>query len=263
MGSGFIHATRGGVAIPATYLRRAPTYAAVVPVEPPASPWQFPSAEELCSAATDELGLVGIGADTEPGTILAAYRAGMFPMPTEPDGPIGWWSPDPRGVLPLDALKVSRSVRRSCRRFEIRVNTSFAEVIDACADPGRPHGWIDPQMRAAYVRLHEMGWVHSVEAWSDGNLAGGLYGVAIGGLFAGESMFHRTTDASKVALVALVDALRDGEDRLIDVQWRTDHLASLGVEEWSRRRYLEALPRILATAPSEWFTSGEHTIPEA
>lgn len=238
-------------------------YAAVVPAEPPASPWQFPSAAELSSSTTDDLGLVGIGADTEPGTILAAYRHGLFPMPTEPDGPMGWWSPDPRGVLPLDALRVSRSLRRSCRRFEIRVDTSFPEVIDACADPRRPHGWIDPQIRAAYIRLHEMGWVHSVETWADDELVGGLYGVAIGGLFAGESMFHRARDASKVALVALVQALDDGENRLVDVQWRTDHLASLGVREWSRRAYLEALPRILASPPAPVFSRGAHTLAEA
>lgn len=211
----------------------------------------------------DELGLVGIGADTEPGTILSAYRHGLFPMPTEPGGPMGWWSPDPRGVLPLDGLHVSRSLRRSRRRFEIRVDTSFAEVIDACADPTRPHGWIDPQIRAAYLRLHELGWVHSVETWRDDVLVGGLYGVAIGGLFAGESMFHRATDASKVALVALVDALDDGETRLIDVQWCTEHLASLGVREWSRNAYLDALPGILSAPPSPVFSRGAHTIPEA
>jgi leucyl/phenylalanyl-tRNA--protein transferase len=206
---------------------------------------------------------VGVGADTEPGTILAAYRHGLFPMPLEAGGPMGWWSPDPRGVLPLDALRVSRSLRRSCRDFEIRIDTAFAEVIDACADPSRPHGWIDPRIRAAYLRLHEIGWVHSVETWQGGALVGGLYGVAIGGLFAGESMFHRVTDASKVALVALVEALRDGADRLIDVQWRTEHLASLGVQEWTRREYLEMLPRVLAAPPSPVFSPGTRTIAEA
>ena len=235
----------------------------MVPVEPPASPWLFPSAAELAAMPSDGLDLVGVGADAEPGTIIAAYRHGLFPMPTEADGPMGWWSPDPRGVLPLDALRVSRSLRRSCREFEIRVDTAFTEVIDACAAPGRPHGWIDAQIRAAYLRLHELGWVHSVETWRDGELAGGLYGVAIGGLFAGESMFHRHTDASKVALVALVDALRDGEHRLVDVQWRTDHLASLGVQEWRRADYLAALPRLLDSPPSAVFSCGPHTIAEA
>ncbi|MEZ5246681.1 MAG: leucyl/phenylalanyl-tRNA--protein transferase [Acidimicrobiales bacterium] len=225
-----------------------------MPVEPPASPWQFPSAAELDALPHDELGLVGVGADNEPGTILSAYRHGLFPMPVEAGGPMGWWSPDPRGVLPLDALRVSRSLRRSCRDFEIRIDTAFAEVIDACADPSRPNGWIDPRIRAAYLRLHELGWVHSVETWQDGALVGGLYGVAIGGLFAGESMFHRVTDASKVALVALVETLRDGTERLIDVQWRTGHLASLGVQERARREYLEMLPRLLAAPPSPVFS---------
>jgi len=211
----------------------------------------------------DELGLVGLGADTEPGTLLAAYRRGLFPMPTERDGPMGWWSPDPRGVLPLNALRISRSLRRSCREFDVRVNTAFPAVIDACADPNRDHGWIDSQIRDAYVRLHDMGWVHSVETWRGDTLVGGLYGIAIGGLFAGESMFHRETDASKVALVALVHALDDDADRLIDVQWRTDHLASLGVQEWRRDRYLEELPRVLASPPSAVFSSGAHTIAEA
>ncbi len=142
-----------------------------------------------------------------------------------------WWSPVERGVLPLDGLRVSRSLRQSVRRIEVRVDTAFDEVIRACADPAREGAWIDEQVRAAYTRLHELGWAHSVEAWRDGELVGGLYGVAVGGLFAGESMFHRATDASKVALVALVDLLRDehADRRVLDVQWPTEHLASLGV----------------------------------
>ncbi len=234
-----------------------------MPVEPPASPWQFPQAADLADLPPDDLGLVGVGADAEPGTILAAYRHGIFPMPTDPHGPMGWWSPDPRGVLPLDALRVSRSLRRACRDFEIRVDTAFPAVLDACADPTRPHGWINSEIRDAYLRLHELGWVHSVEAWQSNRLVGGLYGVAIGGLFAGESMFHLVTDASKVALVALVGTLDDGEHRMIDVQWRTDHLASLGVQEWSRSRYLAAIPALLATEPAALFSGGPHTITEA
>jgi leucyl/phenylalanyl-tRNA--protein transferase len=146
-------------------------------------------------------------------------------------------------VLPLDGLRVSRSLRRSVRRFEIRVDAAVAEVIDGCADPRRPAGWIDPAIRAAYLELHDLGWVHSVEAWCDGRLAGGLYGVSIGGLFAGESMFHRETDASKVALVGLVELLREAPDEpgLVDVQWQTPHLASLGVVQVSRREYLGLL----------------------
>jgi leucyl/phenylalanyl-tRNA--protein transferase len=155
---------------------------------------------------------------------------------------IAWWSPDPRGVVPLDALVVSRSLRRSCRSYEIRFSTAFAEVMAACADPGRPGAWIDRQVRSAYQRLHELGWAHSVEAWDAGNrLVGGLYGVAIGGFFAGESMFHHGRDASKVALVALVEAMRDSQAGLLDVQWLTPHLASLGAVAIDRARYHEAL----------------------
>jgi leucyl/phenylalanyl-tRNA--protein transferase len=207
--------------------------------EPEPTPWSFPPA-----SAADEHGIVGVGADLEPGTVLAAYRQGIFPMPLHRGGPMGWWSPDPRAIIPLERLRISRSLRRSCARYEVRVDTQLAAVIDACADRRRPHGWISPEVRSGYVRLHELGWVHSVEAWSleDGTLAGGLYGLAVGGLFAGESMFHHRTDASKVALVGLVELLRDGEpDRLLDVQWHTDHLGSLGAIEVPRDRYLELL----------------------
>lgn len=191
--------------------------------------------------AADRHGLVAVGADLEPGTILAAYRHGLFPMPIR-RRTVGWWSPDPRGVLPLDGLRVSRSLRRSCGRYEVRVDTAFDAVIDACADPSRPHGWIDGRIATAYRRLHALGWAHSVEAWTpDGELVGGLYGIAIGGLFAGESMFHHRTDASKVALVHLVGLLRDGGATLLDVQWRTDHLASLGVVAIPRDEYLARL----------------------
>jgi leucyl/phenylalanyl-tRNA--protein transferase len=195
--------------------------------------------------------LVGVGADLEPGTILAAYRGGLFPMPVDGRN-LGWWSPEPRAILPTGGLVVSRSLRKACRRFEIRIDTSFEQVIDGCADPAREGRWITPEVRSAYLDLHRLGWVHSVEAWSldDGSLAGGLYGVAIGGLFAGESMFHRRTDASKVALVGLVTRL--AEDALLDVQWRTDHLATLGVIEISRQEYLqrvaEAVERPLPAA---------------
>jgi leucyl/phenylalanyl-tRNA--protein transferase len=216
-----------------------------VPVEPSPSVWSFgdPSAYER----DDDL--VAVGADLEPGTLLAAYRRGLFPMPSgTPGHPTYWFCPVRRGVLPLEALVVSRSLRRSCREFEVRVNTAFVEVLNGCADPRRASGWIDTDIREAYVRLHELGWAHSVEAWRDGRLAGGLYGVAIGGLFAGESMFHRVRDASKVALVGLVDLLCDewATDRLIDVQWGTPHLASLGVVEISRSAYLRRLPAVLA-----------------
>lgn len=156
-------------------------------------------------------------------------------------GPIGWWSPDPRGVIPLDGLRVSRSLRRSCRRYAVTVDTAFVDVIRACADPRRPEGWIDDSFVTAYSSLHRLGWAHSVETWHDGVLVGGVYGLAIGGLFAGESMFHRATDASKVALVGLVDRLRRGGGSLLDVQWTTPHLVSLGAIDVPRERYLHEL----------------------
>lgn len=184
--------------------------------------------------------MVGIGADLEPGTLLAGYRCGLFPMPV--GGNLAWWAPEPRGIIPLDGLVVSRSLRRSCRRYEIRINTCFERVMTECADPRRRGAWITRRVKEAYSRLHELGWAHSVEAWSpDGTLAGGLYGVAVGGLFAGESMFHHQLDASKVALVALVEAMKAGGGRLLDVQWVTPHLAGLGAVGVSRDRYHELL----------------------
>jgi leucyl/phenylalanyl-tRNA---protein transferase len=187
--------------------------------------------------------VVGVGADLEPGTLLRAYRGGIFPMPVAEGGDelLAWWSPDPRGILPLDGLRVSRSLRRSCARYEVRVDTAFEAVVDGCADPSRRGRWITPSVRDAYVRLHALGWAHSVEAWDGDGLAGGLYGVAVGGLFAGESMFSARTDASKVALVGLVDRLRQGGATLLDVQWVTPHLASLGAVEVPRTAYLERL----------------------
>ena len=173
-----------------------------MPVEPPPSPWAFPPAD------SGDGDLVAIGADLSPGTLLAAYRGGLFPMAVDgTEMAMAWWSPEERGVLPLSGLRVTRSMRQSARRFEIRVDTAFAEVVAACADPRRSGGWIDGDIVAAYTELHRLGWAHSVEAWRDDELAGGLYGVAIGGLFAGESMFTRARDASKVALMGLVDLL--------------------------------------------------------
>ncbi len=209
---------------------------------PDPSPWVFPEPAEW----DPDDDLVAMGGDLAPGTLIGAYSQGLFPMPTGGRrDPMGWFSPVRRGVLPLDGLVVSKSLRRSSRDFEIRVDTAFEQVIDACGDRKRPDGWITREVREAYFALHEMGWVHSVEAWRDGRLAGGLYGVAIGGLFAGESMFHRERDASKVALMGLVEILSDGAERLLDVQWRTDHLATLGVVEIPRAAYLEKLRHAL------------------
>lgn len=211
-----------------------------VPIEPPPTPWL------LVPPADTADDLVGLGADLAPGTVLAAYRLGLFPMPVE--GQLGWWSPVTRGILPLDGLRVSRSLRQSCRRYDTRVDTAFAEVIDACADPARPSGWIEDDVREAYLELHRLGWAHSVESWRDGELAGGLYGLTINGLFAGESMFTRQRDASKVALVALVELLHDeyAGRRILDTQWQTPHLATLGVVEIPRRDYLTRLADALA-----------------
>jgi leucyl/phenylalanyl-tRNA--protein transferase len=206
-----------------------------MPVEPPATHWLLPSPDRA-----DAHGLVAVGADLEPGTLLAAYRGGLFPMPLG-RRKLGWWSPDPRGVVPLDGLRVSRSLRKSCARFEIRTNTEFEAVMRRCGDPRRPHGWITEDFVRAYARLHHLGWAHSVETWLDGELVGGLYGVKVNGLFAGESMFHSATDASKVALVALVEILREQSATLFDVQWCTEHLASLGAIEMPRARYLALL----------------------
>lgn len=236
-----------------------------MPHEPPPTPWAFPPAD---STGGD---LVAVGGDLAPGTLLAAYRGGLFPMPVDGQPPpsperaremapemapeMAWWSPVERGVLPLANLKVSRSMRQSARRFQIRVDTAFAEVVRGCSDPSRSGGWIDESIAAAYLDLHELGWAHSVEAWRDGELAGGLYGVAIGGLFAGESMFTRERDASKVALMGLVELLSDeyADDRLLDTQWQTPHLASLGVEEIPRADYLARLERALRLPlPAPW-----------
>lgn len=194
-----------------------------------------------------------MGDDLEPDTILAAYRRGLFPMPVESGGPIGWWSPTRRGVLEPEQIHVSHSMRRTIGHYEIRVDTSFEEVLDGCANPARPYGWIDDRIKAAYLRLHDLGWCHSVEAWRDGRLAGGLYGLAIGGLFAGESMFHNETNGSKAALIGLATGIADGTGRLIDVQWRTDHLESMGITEISRRHYLRRLPSLLAMESSPMF----------
>ena len=190
-----------------------------------------------------ESDLVTVGGDLEPSTLIHAYRRGIFPMEvTGMPGVIGWWSPDPRGIVPLDGLRVTKSMRQSARRFDIRVDTCFGRVIRACADPSREDGWITDEFIAAYEQLHSLGWAHSVEVFDhEGELAGGLYGVRIGRMFAGESMFHHKRDASKVALMALVDLMRDSGMTLLDVQWCTEHLASLGAIAIPREDYLARL----------------------
>jgi leucyl/phenylalanyl-tRNA---protein transferase len=216
-------------------------------IEPPPCPWDFPPPDE----AGDE-GLLALGADLEPGTLLAAYRAGIFPMPLAGVREMTWFSPDPRGILPLAEHHVSRSLRRSARRFTVTCDLAFGEVIAGCADARRGGGWITPAIRAAYERLHALGWAHSIDVWDEaGALAGGLYGVECGGLFAAESKFHARTDASKAALLALVERLRAaGGERLLDVQWTTPHLERLGARDVPRPEYLRRLAAALELPPA-------------
>lgn len=176
----------------------------------------------------------------EPELLLQGYRLGVFPMAMADDA-IEWFSPDPRAILPLDKFHVPHALRRVVKKkpFDVKIDTGFAEVIRACAK--RKDTWINREIIQSYDRLHELGHAHSVESWREGKLAGGLYGVAIGGAFFGESMFHRVTDASKVALVALVERLRARKFVLLDTQWLTAHLAQFGVTEISRNYYLRLL----------------------
>jgi leucyl/phenylalanyl-tRNA--protein transferase len=209
------------------------------------SPWRFPPPEEW-----PDQDVIAAGADLSPATLVAAYRRGIFPMPLDiPDRSepvLAWWSPERRGILPLANLRVTRSLRQSIKRYDVRVDTCFEDVIRACANPARPSAWITRQFIEAYARLHHLGWAHSVEAFDrHGVLAGGLYGVRINGLFAGESMFHVQRDASKVALAALVEMMRESGMTLLDVQWQSDHLRTLGVIEVPRSRYLELLDEAL------------------
>lgn len=228
-------------------------------MDPGPSRWQF----DLSAAPAGE-DFLGLGADLEPATVLAAYRAGVFPMPvtglrrSRLGTSLGWWSPDPRGVLLPGGVHASRSLRKSLRRFEMRVDTAFRQVVEACADPSREGRWITEEIVDAYTELHVLGWAHSIETWLDGELVGGLYGVNIGGLFAGESMFHRVTDASKAAVVAMAGyAFADGDPRrLIDVQWATEHLASLGVVTIPREEYLERLAVAVELAPPAFAAGG-------
>jgi leucyl/phenylalanyl-tRNA---protein transferase len=193
----------------------------------------------------DELGLVAVGGDLEPERLLAAYREGVFPW-YEEGGPILWWCPDPRGVIPLDGFHVPRRLARTIRsgRFEVSHNRDFSAVMEGCAE--RAEGtWITAEMKEAYQKLHRLGRAHSVEAWADGRLVGGLYGVAVGRLFAGESMFSRESDASKVALAWAVHHLREHGFQLFDVQMVTEHTTRLGAVEIPRGEYLRRLRRAL------------------
>jgi leucyl/phenylalanyl-tRNA--protein transferase len=217
----------------------------------------FPPASD---ALTEPNGLLAAGGDLAPERLLAAYRQGIFPWYQEGQ-PILWWSPDPRAVMWPEGLKVSRSLRRSLRnrRFEFLIDTEFAAVVAACSEP-RDYGsgtWITAEMAEAYVRLHHLGWAHSFETWADGELVGGLYGVAIGAVFFGESMFTRVTDASKVALVHAVEFLRARGTRLIDCQVASAHTRSLGAVDMPRAEFLSLIAQLCESArPQTWRSPG-------
>lgn len=204
----------------------------------------FPNPE---TATAD--GLVAVGGDLSVQRLLLAYRSGIFPWPIFADDLMTWFSPDPRGILELSKLRVSRSLAKTIRKglFEVRFNTRFREVVRNCAasTQDRPSTWITHDVESAYGRLHDAGHAHSVETWQGGTLVGGLYGVSVGGLFAGESMFSRRSNASKVALVYLVERLRARGYALLDIQQGTQHLLSLGAEEISRTQYLRRLEKAL------------------
>jgi len=201
----------------------------------------FPPLEQ---ALTQPNGLLAAGGALEPQWLLTAYRQGIFPW-YSPGEPILWWSPDPRLVLLPDELHISRSLRKTLRRcpFELRVDSAFSAVIEACAAPRAPAlgTWISAEMRAAYLAMHELGYAHSVECWRDGRLVGGLYGMALGRVFFGESMFSLATDASKVAFAHLVRFLRTQGYAIIDCQMKTAHLMSLGAREITRQQFLDML----------------------
>jgi leucyl/phenylalanyl-tRNA--protein transferase len=204
--------------------------------------------------------MIRVPADLSVDSLIAAYRAGYFPMPVRRR--IAWFSPNPRGIFLPGHLRVTKSLARSRSRFEIRVNSAFPEVISACGDPARPMGWINRAIIESFTALHHAGHAHSVEAWDADGLAGGLYGVSIGGFFAGESMFHRRADASKVALVALDEMMQTVPGAVIDTQWTTDHLVSLGAFDLTRGDYASLLATALdQPAPRQFNAPPDRSTP--
>ncbi|MGE0602138.1 MAG: leucyl/phenylalanyl-tRNA--protein transferase [Dehalococcoidia bacterium] len=217
-------------------------------MEPPPCPWQFPDPHRA-----EDHGLIGEGADFSPSTILSAYRRGIFPWPHGATEYL-WFSPNPRAIIPLEGLMVSRRLGRTIRtgKFRVTVDSAFEAVMVACSE-GRDDGtWITPALIEGYRELHRMGWVHSFEVWNrDSELVGGLYGVGVGAIFGAESMFSRERDASKVAMVALVQHARRVGIELIDIQVLTEHTERMGAVEISRDEYLGRL-REAVGKPVEW-----------
>jgi leucyl/phenylalanyl-tRNA--protein transferase len=214
-----------------------------------ASVWDFPSLEQM---PKDDL--VTLGADLKPETLIDSYKHGIFPMHIQIENKreIGWWSPLQRGILPLNKINISSSLQKSMKKYFVTFDQDFDAVIEGCGDDKRPKGWINRDIKTAYKKLFELGYVHSVEVWNKKDeLVGGLYGVEVNGLFAGESMFHKQTDASKTAMVYLVNQLKEaGGERIFDVQWQTPHLKSMGVVKISRSKYISLLPEVMNTAPA-------------
>ncbi|BCT69409.1 leucyl/phenylalanyl-tRNA--protein transferase [Nitrosospira sp. NRS527] len=213
-------------------------------------PWLTPETPfpPLDTALAEPNGLLAAGGDLSPQRLIEAYRCGIFPWFNEGD-PLLWWSPDPRMVLFPAELKISRSLRKTLKKanYTIRIDSAFNQVMQACAAPRKERAgtWIHDEMIAAYTALHEMGWAHSIETWIEGELVGGLYGVAQGRMFFGESMFSRTTDASKVAFVHLVRHLERRGFKMIDCQMKTAHLASFGAREISRKEFSLKLKELI------------------
>lgn len=213
-------------------------------------PWLGPESPfpPLDAALARPNGLLAVGGDLSPSRLIEAYRHGIFPWFNDGE-PTLWWSPDPRMVLFPDELKISRSLAKALKRgnYEMRADSAFEEVMEACGAPRNKHDgtWIHPEMISAYKRLHEMGLAHSIETWVGGQLVGGLYGVSLGKMFFGESMFSRVSDASKIALVHLVKQLQRWRFGMIDCQMKTEHLASLGAREISRKEFSQRLKELV------------------
>lgn len=216
--------------------------------------YDFPNPTKLSKEAGD---LITLGADLDPETLIFAYSHGLFPMHIELEDQgdkktIGWFSPFKRAIFPLDKLRVTRSMKKSYNKYECRIDTCFSEMMRLCMTVPRHSGWIDEEFVKAYTDLHELGFAHSVEIFDEGELVGGLYGVSFAGFFAGESMVHTKRDASKVALMHLVEKLNQTGAMLLDAQWLTPHLASLGAREVSREQYFQLLAESLKVEQVSW-----------